>query len=341
MTKGRAHEALPPNRLRQIALAFPLDWSSDRRFRLPDSRGLGSYYISWDPGTGTYGEDWEVAPHDERGVLLSGSPVKFYHPIRIAQYALHLHERLKNGDDGARRPFLAQARWLRDNQMERFGVPGCYVFPFAWTKYGAEPGWISAMAQGEAISVLLRADEVTPGFGYGGAALRAAEPFRLPLSHGGVVWRGAEGATFFEEVAVEPAAHILNGGLFAMFGLYDLVQCGGPEWVRGLFDDAAATVLRYLSLFDSGRWSYYSLLAGRHGHRHVATLKYHAFHIAQLRVLSGMTGDGYFAVVAGDWLRYQRSLASRVWAIGHEMLGLIPRFVTHDDTVARGAHAIV
>lgn len=334
-------EALPPNRLRQLALAFPLDWNSGRRFTLPDRRTLGPYYISWDSGTGTYGEDWEIAPRDERGVLLSGSPIKFYHPIRIAQYALHMHERLKNGDESALRPFMKHARWLRDNQVDRFGIPGCYVFPFAWKKYGAEPGWISAMAQGEAISVLLRAEELAPGYGYLGAALRAAEPFRLQVTHGGVVWRDGSGATFFEEVAGEPAAHILNGTLFATFGLYDLMRTGGPGWIRGLFDDAVATLLRDLSLFDSGYWSYYSLLASRHGHRHVATLKYHAFHIAQLRVLAGMTDDGYFATVAADWLRYQHSVVSRAWAIGQEMLGLIPRFITHDDTVTRGAYAIL
>ncbi len=334
-------EALQPNRLRQLALAFPLDWSSGRRFTLPDPRGLGPYYISWDAGTGTYGEDWEVAPRDERGILLSGSPIKFYHPIRIAQYALHMHERLKNGDESALRPFMSHARWLRDNQVNRFGMPGCYAFPFAWKKYGAEPGWISGMAQGEAISVLLRAEEVAPGFGYGDAAVNAAEPFRRPVTHGGVVWRGSGGATFFEEVAVEPAAHILNGSLFATFGLFDLLRCGGPSWVRGLFDDAVATLLRQIALFDSGYWSYYSLLASRSGRRHVATLKYHAFHIAQLRVLTGMTGEGYFAAVAADWLRYQSSFESRVWTIVHELLGLVPRFITHDDTVAKGAHAIL
>lgn len=335
-------EAEPPNRLRQIALAFPLDWTPERPFRLPDDRPeLGTYYISWDPSTATLGEDWSISPRDAQGVIVSSIAAPVYHPIRIAQYGLHLHERWSaSGDGDLRAQFLAQARWLRDHQVERMGIGGAYPFSFAWEKYGADPGWISGMAQGEAISLLLRADEVAPGEGFGAAALRAAQPFNHTIGEGGVTWR-RNGDVFFEEVAVEPSVHILNGSLFATFGLYDLMRCGGPSWVRTLFEEAVATLQRRLVLYDSGFWSYYSMLATPMGLRHPATLKYHAFHIAQLRVLCAMTGDGYFARVAGDWSSYRSYLHCRAWLVGQELLGLFPRFITKGDTIAGGAHAIL
>ena len=339
--RTRLDDVLPPNRLRQFALAFPLDWNHERPFRLPTvSRGLGPYYIDWDPGCGTYGEDWIVLPRDPYGVLLTTGRKNVYHPIRIAQYALYAHQAfVRTGDAKMRDAFLAQARWLRDRQVLRGGVEGCYPFPFPWEKYGAAAGWISAMAQGEAISALLRADELAGGFA--DAALRAAMPFRRGIEDGGVVWRNGQGDVFCEEVAAEPAAHILNGALFALFGLYDLHHTRPQPWVGKLFEELTATLRRRLELFDSGAWSYYSLLVGRGGRRHVASLRYHAFAIAQLRVLAAMTGDSYFGEIAQRWSDYRRNLRSRAWVVAHEVAAVTAQALTGADTVARGSHALL
>lgn len=323
--------------LRRVALGFPVTWSHRRPFAFGgnDQAGSGPYFVQWDPGSGTFGEDWTEAPRDAKGVLLTGRQ-HAYNPIRIAQFALHCfgiwHA---TGDESARAEFLAQAAWLRDRQQPR-GIPGIYRFEFPWAKYGAEPGWWSAMAQGEAVSVLLRADRIVPGGGFADAALRAALPFRYDIAHGGVVWR--EGPdVFFEEIANEHAAHVLNGCIFALWGLWELRQQTREPWLDPLLEESVGTLRRWLHAFDTGWWTLYSLMRSAGGQPHVATLKYHAFHIAQMRVLAEMFDEPAFAQAAERWNAYVDSVECRAKLFAATMRSL-PERALKRDTVAGGAH---
>ena len=324
--------------LRRLALGFPTEWSHRRTFELPSSGvELGPYYVRWDAGGGIFGEDWNKAARDREGILCDGPG---YHPIRIAQYALHLHgEWLRDGFGETRARFVQQACWLRDGQRRRENVDGMYVFDFPWPKYGAGPGWTSAMAQGEAISVLLRAEHLEPGAGFGEAAERAAEPFKYTIDRGGVVWRGRNDA-FFEEVANEHAAHILNGCIFAFWGLWELHERRGEPWEAELLERVSGTLLRWLPRYDTGWWSRYSLMRTAAGRPHVATLKYHAFHIAQLRVLAAMLGEPRFEEFANRWERYIDDKGSRKRLIAETAISLYDRALS-GDTVAGGARAEV
>jgi len=325
--------------LKRIALAFPSDWSHRRDYVLPsEARGeLGPYYIGWDSRAGVFGEDWDGAAHDRQGVLCDAPG---YHPIRIAQYALHLHRAILRDDDAdARARFFAQASWLRDAQGRRGEVEGVYLFNFPWMKYGAGTGWCSAMAQGEAISVLLRAERLAPGLGFGDAAVKAAQPFKRDIAQGGVVW--ADGAdAFFEEVANEHAAHILNGCIFAFWGLWELHRARQQPWEADLLDRVSRTLVRWLPRYDTGWWSRYSLLRTASGHPHVATLKYHAFHLAQLRVLARMLDEPSFARTADRWEAYIDDRGSRRRVIVATAVSLYDRARAY-DTVAGGARADV
>ncbi len=326
--------ALPRNYLRSLALAFPLDWKVQRPYRLPAGE-LGPYYVEWQPGTEAYGEDWAVAPRDADGVILTRRGL--YHPVRIAQFGLHSHARfVDTGDAAARAGFMAQARWLAANQRSRAGVAGCYVYDFPNPHYGVGAGWISAMAQGEAISLLLRAAVLERSETMLDAAVRASQPFRCTIEKGGVVFRSSYGDAFLEEIAAAPASHILNGHIFALWGLLELQSAQSQAWLRELVAQATLTLRRRLQLYDAGYWSYYSLLGTRAGFRNAAVLKYHAFHIAQLRVTAALVGDPYFAGVADRWQRYADSPPCRIRVMANTIAGLAPRLIG-SDRVGRGA----
>lgn len=323
--------------LRRVALGFPMTWSHRRGFTFSKdaSAGTGPYFVEWDPGSGTFGEDWIDAPRDAQGVLLTGKQ-RAYNPIRIAQFALHHFGRwYTGGDANSRAEFLKQAAWLRDRQQSR-GIPGLYRFEFPWTKYGAEPGWWSAMAQGEAVSVLLRAERVEPGRGFADAALRAALPFRYDIAHGGVVWRDGSDV-FLEEIANEHAAHVLNGCIFALWGLWELSQQTREPWLEPLLEQSVRTLRRWLPSFDTGWWTLYSLMRSAGGQPHVATLKYHAFHIAQMRVLAQMFDEPEFARAAERWTAYVDKVECRARLFAATVRSL-PERALHRDTVAGGAH---
>ncbi|MGC1381456.1 MAG: D-glucuronyl C5-epimerase family protein [Candidatus Baltobacteraceae bacterium] len=324
-------------KLRRFALGFPLTWTHRRPYSVSglSHPGEGRYFVEWDPGHGVYGEDWTDAPFDARGVLLS-DPSRAYHPIRIAQFALHRYGVwLDGGDAVARTDVLAQAAWLRDHQQDG-DSPGLYRFEFPWTKYGAQAGWTSAMAQGEAISVLLRAHGLEPSQGYADAAQRAAQPFRHDIAHGGVVWRDGPDV-FFEEIANEYAPHVLNGCIFALWGIWELWRTSGDRWLERNVEECADTLRRWLRRFDTGWWTRYSLLLSAGDQPHIATLKYHQFHIAQMRVLAEMFDEPAFEHAARRWASYIERPQSRARVIGAALQSLPDRFLGR-DTVLGGAH---
>jgi hypothetical protein len=323
--------------LRRVALGFPLAWSHRRGYSLSslERPGEGPYFIGWDPGNGVYGEDWTDAPRDASGVLLSRQS-RSYHPIRIAQFALHRfgvwHD---TADACARKDVLEQSAWLRDRQ-EDGDRAGLYRFEFPWTKYGAGAGWSSAMAQGEAVSVLLRAHRLDPHGGYGDAAVRAAQPFRCDIAGGGVVWRNGEDV-FFEEIANEHAPHVLNGCVYALWGVWELWKTTGDAWLGRLVEESIETLCRWLPRFDTGWWTLYSLLLSAAARPHLATLKYHEFHIAQMRVLSKMFDRPAFETAAQRWSAYVDRRECRARLIGATLKSL-PERLRGRDTVLGGAH---
>jgi hypothetical protein len=322
--------------LKRLAIGFPLQWSHRRACSLAAiaQPGKAPYFIEWDPSDGVYGEDWTNAPRDPRGVLLVG-PSRWYHPILISQFALHRFCVWHSTRDAkALNDFLAQAAWLRDHQSAD-GVPGLYRFEFPWVKYGASVGWCSAMAQGEAISALLRADRLAPGQGFGEAAVRASLPFYADIGRGGVAWRDDRDC-FFEEIANEHAPHVLNGCIFALWGLWELWKVTGDANAARLTDACVKTLREWLPQFDTGWWTLYSLMRSAARSPHVATLKYHQFHIAQMRVLAAMFRDETFAQAASRWGSYAESPASRARVLAAALTSLPERALGY-DTVGRGA----
>ncbi len=196
------------------------------------------------------------------------------------------------------------------------------------------------MAQGEAISVLLRAEELEPGEGYAEAAQKAAQPFRCTIASGGIVWR-SNGDVFLEEVAVEPAAHILNGCIYSLWGLHDLNKALNVPWAGELFEEVLRTLEQRLPMYDLGWWSAYSLLRTRRGRPHLATLKYHAFHISQLCVLEKMTQRQVFGEYSRRFKRYVDERSSRVRVLSYTARQLAGRALFQEDTIAGGSHCVL
>jgi hypothetical protein len=218
----------------------------------------------------------------------------------------------------ARSGFLAQVTDLERAQR----LDGSFPYARASADYAAPAGWISAMAQGEAASLFLRAYALTGRSSYADAARNAIAPLRRDLRDGGASYLRS-GDVFFEEVAVEPACHILNGHLYAAFGLWEVLRHGfGDPELEELQRAAIATIERYLPLYDVDGWSCYDLTTMIDGRRHWAPLWYHHFHIAQLRVYAAMTQREVFAKYAERWNAALSDPRTRkaVWTYGTRSL---------------------
>jgi hypothetical protein len=219
-------------------------------------------------------------------------------PIPVAQAALGYWELRFEGLD-VDGQFLSLADWLVEHA--RSGAGGL-VWPceIAVPKYGLSPGWPSALAQSEAISVLLRAQALTGATRYGEAAHAGLAPLRTPVAEGGVA-RELDGQLVLEEYPTATPAAVLNGWIVGLLGVHELATATGDACARGLFEESVSGLLTLLPRYDHGWWSLYSLYD--HGAPDLAKPFYQRFHPVLLRALDLVRSDDRFRAMAMRWER--------------------------------------
>lgn len=231
------------------------------------------------------------------------SGLKYHNPVTVSFYALHLYDRyLLKKDELQAELFLKQARSLQIQHQS-----GAFTYPFPIPRYKANSGWKSAMAQGLAISVFTRAFNLTHEAMYQEAALQAAKTLSKPVETGGCTSFDEKGLPFLEEVACDPPAHILNGAIFALWGLYDLEEIS--DAFQSFKKLVIRRLIRELPHYDMGFWSRYDLM-----YQAPASRGYHILHIAQLKVLHRLTGEPIFKHYADKWQCYLKDPLKRIRA---------------------------
>ena len=243
-----------------------------------------------------------------------------HNPIAIAQWGLGNHDLwLRGGGEARRARFLRAAGWLLDN-LEPNEV-GLHVWPhrFQWEYQTLLPyGWYSALAQGQGLSLLLRAHRATGEARWLDAAERVLETFFHEMEAGGIVHTDERGDLWLEEVILQPPTYILNGMMWASWGLYDHWVHTGSGRARTRWEESVATLLRRLGDFDIGYWSLYDI-AGT-PLPNVASPFYHALHVVQLRVTKRLSGETAFGAWAERWDRFQRGALRPRLAWAHKAL---------------------
>src|SRR4051812_24779437 len=199
-------------------------------------------------------------------------------PVTVAQLGLAALDR--RAEDEGWRQLAADAQGALGEAMEDDGsIPYRFAMPHT---YALEPPWVSAMAQGQAASLFLRLGD-QPELGY-----RALRPlFEPPL-----LSETPEGPVL-QEYPTRPAAHVLNGWIFALFGLYDasvFESSGRAEQARSAFECGATTLAARIGRYETlGGWSRYDLYP--HRLTHVASPFYHALHVELLVALARLAPD--------------------------------------------------
>jgi heparosan-N-sulfate-glucuronate 5-epimerase len=219
--------------------------------------------------------------------------------IALAQYGLGCNERWVAGEG---EEWLAAARGVGAMLLENQTPEGTWVqgFDLAHT-YDLRAPWISAMAQGEAASFLVRLQRATGDERYGEAARKALEP--MPMA-----WL-PDGSPFPQEYPTDPPSHVLNGGIFAIWGLHD----GGDD---ERFEDTLDSLVRNMHRWDTGSWSLYDLYP--HPIPNWASLAYHELHTTQLRAMTMLSPRTALAEAADRFESYWSSSLYRARALGHK-----------------------
>jgi heparosan-N-sulfate-glucuronate 5-epimerase len=267
-----------------------------------NSKVLGEYYLNMRPMV-SLTESHFYGPFDENQI-----PLVFHHkggwvygPVTIAQYALGNFELfLDTGDRKYKEVFLRQANWLNDTlktTLKGFGV-WFHSCDHPDTRVLKAP-WASAMAQGEGISVLLRAYQLTKRSSYLEKAKQAFGALQFDISEGGVKFTDASGDLWFEEFPSDPPSHVLNGFIFTLFGVYDFFRVTKSERALNLLEKGVKTLQKSLHLYDAGYWSVYDQLD-----KQLVSRDYHYLHINQLKALYGLTNKKVFLTYAQRWEGY-------------------------------------
>lgn len=276
-----------------------------------DPSRLGPYYMTFADKADYRG------PKDGKGVILFDyffDIGRQYNPLAIAQYGLgHFNRYLEARDPAHLNEAKVQGEWLvRNLEENEQGVPVWkHLFPWHY-KETLKAGWYSAHSQGAGISLLVRLSRETKDERYRSAAERAFRVLDLPVADGGVKYVDVQGNPWLEEYLVDPPTHILNGFLWALWGVWDYHLATGDERAAALFRECVATLRKNLARYDLGFWSRYDL--SRQALPMVASPFYHRLHVVQLRAIARIAGESFLEERAERWERYGRNVLYRTLA---------------------------
>jgi hypothetical protein len=276
-------------------------------------RTSGVPIVALTPGSRPY-DDWPVVPRDGYGLVdddgvrmfrVAGDTRLWNHPVAQAQYALQNLNSYRLTDDPAYLDrAIANAQRLVDTRVESAGG---WFFPydFDWSFYGdttCHGPWYSAMAQGQALSTFVRLYQVTGDDAWRAAAdatfntLVQAPVANTPFAS----WVDSDQHLWLEEYPqpdIVSSEKVLNGHIFAIFGLADYWGLTHDPRAAQLYDGAVTTVQdTMLTVFRQPAWSsYYSMR-----HRQVNT-SYHKVHVHEFLDLFQLTHRARFVAAANTY----------------------------------------
>ncbi|HBF38485.1 MAG TPA: hypothetical protein DDW50_14345 [Firmicutes bacterium] len=253
---------------------------------------------------------------DDQGIpLVKYGAHLYYNPVTVSQYALYLFGKYRLGQAS-----IHQFVRVVDKLISLQAADGAFRFTFAWHYYltGREfkPGWVSGMAQGQALSVFARAYALTRDRRYWDAGNKALGFLLTPVTAGGVMdtladlnpaWRQY---ITFEQYPVKPASYTLNGFMFALLGCYDWWQLepaageGSCKMALVAFAAGIKTLNKILKYYDVGGFASYDLGYIIYQAKPNLDPFYFSVDIYLLHALHSITGDETLAKYESLWASY-------------------------------------
>lgn len=258
------------------------------------NQGVGTCY-SKSKIAGYYNDLTEKITKDDPGILVPKYYVEngteIYFSIGIFQYGLAAYDLfLTTHDEIYKNKLIACADWAVENQQE----DGGWV-TFTYKKTNAP---YSSMAQGEGISMLIRAAIVTDDKRYIEAAGKAKNFMLNPINEGGTTEYNGDNVVFYEATD-NPV--ILNGWIFSLWGLYDYCKYFEDGEASIILQKTLETLKQKLPDFDMKYWSKYD------DGKRICSPFYHKLHIAQLNTMYDLFGEPIYKEFADKWEKYQNS----------------------------------
>jgi hypothetical protein len=234
--------------------------------------------------------------------------------VETCQWGLGAFEHwLATGDER----WLAAAVGVGEELCSAQGDDGGWrqLEPYPHT-FDLRPPWLSAMAQGEGASLLVRLHAETGEQRFADAARGGVLPLFAATDEGGLRTALGEG-WFLEEYPTSPPSCVLNGGIFALWGLHDVGLALADERASAAFGEGVGHLADNLHRWDLGWWTRYDLFP--HRLVNVASIAYQELHADQLEATAEMSGRPALREASGRYRRQLRSGPARVRAVARKV----------------------
>lgn len=287
---------------------------------------LDYYYIDFSQSKYLFGE--KSYKFDKTGLPLFFKAGKWhYHPVMISQFALGAFDyHQETGDSTAKVTFLRCANWLAENLKPHRGFFYWeYHFKIEFPGGIYENPWFSAMTQGQGASVLLRAYVLTKEEKFLLAARQAINPIFADLTQGGISTVKGADYIFPQEYPTSPPSDILNGAIYAFFGVYDYLRATGDPEIHEKYQTILSTFASEIEQYDTGNWSLYCRWPG-----YWATPHYNSDHITQLKILYQISGIQKFNHYSKKFESYHFSWKNRARYVFQNHLRQLKEFSLED-----------
>lgn len=221
-----------------------------------------------------------------------------YFPIALFQYGLGAYDLYLMTDESLMlEKFRKHVKWAIENQSE----------DGSWDNFGFiyPNNRCSAMAQGEGCSLLLRAYVQFHDERYLKAAKKAIDFMLKPVKQGGTTQYKNDSVVLLEYTHLPV---VMNGWIFAIFGLYDYVLQTGDQNYAEILRKTVHSLEAKVKDFDCKYWTYYD------SEKKIASPFYHHLHIAQLRVLADLFSSDIFCKYADKWEKYENNKLFKMMA---------------------------
>lgn len=177
-----------------------------------------------------------------------------YNPVTIAEYALSLSHNLM--DASYQTAFLAQVDWFQKNgKRDKRGL--VWEYHFDWPVNDQKAPWISAMAQGEIISVFTRAYKFTGDPAYLATAKEALNVFEIDEQQGGVKKVINNNLIVYDEYPKSRFV-VLDGWLMALAGVCEFYLAAHDPQAKQILDNGLNSLRQLLPGFTGTLGVYFS-----------------------------------------------------------------------------------
>lgn len=217
------------------------------------SNGTLYYGIGKDATWKCITRDLGVDLHKSQSILANKVAAKMHFRLtRLAFRGKGLVDDVYLASSAHETHFKTAAKWLVETQDERGGWPVQVTRKLSNGELVLKPGWYSAMAQGQAMSLLTRMYLETKDSIYLESAAKGLNLFFVNSSDNGIRTYFLDKYVWFEEYPTVPSSFVLNGFMYSLFGLYDLkMTCRLAECERAasLFADGLHSLKKLITLF--------------------------------------------------------------------------------------------